>query len=130
MACDPEQPEQVHFFITNRRDWSAGTAARLYQHRWHIETYHRDVKQLLGLAHYQLRSLVGLHRYWLLVDLAYSVLRLPTCSAEATAAGLTLGQLRQQAQQQEERRRVDAALEAWQETGSKAAAYQAAGCAA
>ena len=130
LACDPDQPAQVHFYITNRRDWSAGTAARLYQHRWYIETYHRDVKQLLGLAHYQLRSLVGLRRYWLLVDLAYSVLRVQTCSAEATAAGLTLGQLRRQAQQQDERRRVDAVLEAWQRTGSRAEAYQAAGCAA
>jgi len=130
MTCDPAKPEQVHFYITNRRDWSAGTAARLYQHRWYIETYHRDVKQLLGLAHYQLRSLVGLHRYWLLVDLAYSVLRLPTCSAEAEAAGLTLGQLRQQAQAQEERRRLDAAFEVLLRTGSREQAYQAAGCAA
>ena len=130
MTCDPAKPEQVHFYITNRRDWSASTAARLYQHRWYIETYHRDVKQLLGLAHYQLRSLVGLQRYWLLVDLAYGVLRLPTCSAEAQAAGLTLGQLRQQAQQQEERRRLDAAFEVLLKTGSREKAYRAAGCAA
>ena len=130
MTCDPAKPEQVHFYITNRRDWSAGTAARLYQHRWYIETYHRDVKQLLGLAHYQLRSLVGLRRHWLLVDLAYSVLRLPTCSAEAEAAGLTLGQMRQQAQKQEERRRLDAAFEVLLRTGSKEEAYRAAGCAA
>jgi hypothetical protein len=130
MTCDPAKPAQVHFYITNRRDWSAGTAARLYQHRWYIETYHRDVKQLLGLAHYQLRSLVGLRHYWLLVDLAYSVLRLPTCSAEAEAAGLTLGQLRQQVQVQEERRRMDAALEVFLRTGSREKAYQAAGCAA
>lgn len=129
MTCDPAKPEQVHFYITNRRDWSAGTAARLYQHRWYIETYHRDVKQLLGLAHYQLRSLVGLQRHWLLVDLAYSVLRLPTCSAAAEAAGVTLGQMRQQVQAQEERRRLDAAFEVLQRTGDREQAYRAAGCA-
>ena len=130
MTCDPAQPEQVHFYITNRRDWSVGTAARLYQHRWYIETYHRDVKQLLGLAHYQVRSLEGLRRYWLLVDLAYSVLSLPTCSAEAEAAGMTLGQMRRRAQQQDERRRLDAAFDVLLKTGSREEAYRVAGCAA
>lgn len=129
MACDPEHPDQVHFFISNRRDLATANAVRLYQHRWYIETYHRDVKQLLGLAHYQLRRLVGLRRYWLLVDLAYCVLRVQTCSAAAEAAGLTLGQLRLQEQRADEQRRIAAAIRAWQTTGQLEQAYRAAGCA-
>jgi len=49
--------------------------------------------------------------------------------SEAEAAGMTLGQMRQQAQQQDERRRLDAAFEVLLRTGNREKAYQAAGCA-
>jgi SRSO17 transposase len=133
MTCDPDQPDQVHYLIANRRDLSAGTVLRLYQHRWYIETYHRDVKQLLGLAHYQLRSRLGLQRYWLLVDLAYSVLRLQTCAAAKTqlpnSEAITLGQLRKQVQKQAERDKLAQLLAVYEQTGDRRAVYQAAGCA-
>lgn len=133
MTCDPDQPDQVHYLISSRRDLPAGTVLRLYQHRWYIETYHRDVKQLLGLAHYQLRSRLGLQRYWLLVDLAYSVLRLQTCTVAAqqlpAEPTLSLGQLRKQAQKQAERDKLESLLRLYDQTKDPQAVYQAAGCA-
>lgn len=133
MTCDPDQPGQVHYLISSRRDLPAGTVLRLYQHRWYIETYHRDVKQLLGLAHYQLRSRLGLQRYWLLVDLAYSVLRLQTCVVAAkqlpAEQTMTLGQLRKQAQKQAQREKLATLLRLYDETNDAQAVYQAAGCA-
>lgn len=134
MTCDPDQPDQVHYLVTNRRDLWAGGVLRLYQHRWAIETYHRDAKQLLGLAHYQLRSQVGLQRHWLLVDLAYCVLRLHTCTAAAASApaseAMTLGHLRQRAQKQAERDKLGQLMQLYERTKDVQAVYQAAGCAA
>jgi len=132
MACDPDDSKKVHYYITNRRDLSAASVVRLYQRRWYIETYHRDVKQLLGLAHYQLRSRLGLLRYWLLVDVAYCVLRLQTCWAAEKrtddTAVLTLGQLRQQVQIEAEREKTRAIIEVWEETNDYEAAFKVAGC--
>lgn len=131
-ACDPDESEKVHYYITNRRDLSAASVVRLYQRRWYIETYHRDVKQLLGLAHYQLRSRLGLLRYWLLVDVAYCVLRLQTCWAAEKqtddTAVPTLGQLRKQVQLEAERDKTRAVIKVWKETKDLEAAYEAAGC--
>jgi SRSO17 transposase len=132
MACDPDDSKKVHYYITNRRDLSAASVVRLYQRRWYIETYHRDVKQLLGLAHYQLRSRLGLLRYWLLVDVAYCVLRLQTCWAAEKrtddTAVLTLGQLRQQVQIEAEREKTRAIIKVWEETNDYEAAFKVAGC--
>ena len=131
-ACDPDESEKVHYYITNRRDLSAASVVRLYQRRWYIETYHRDVKQLLGLAHYQLRSRLGLLRYWLLVDVAYCVLRLQTCWAAEKqtddTAVLTLGQLRNQVQLEAEREKTRAVINVWKDTNDYEAAYEVAGC--
>lgn len=133
MSCDAEEPDKVHYFITNRRDYSAATVVRLYQRRWYIETYHRDVKQLLGLAHYQLRCRLGLLRYWLLVDVAYCVLRLQTCWAAENRADdnplPTLGQLRKQAQKEAEREKLRALIKIYETTNDIDQVFAAAGCA-
>ena len=127
MACDPDESEKVHYYITNRRDLSAASVVRLYQRRWYIETYHRDVKQLLGLAHYQLRSRLGL-----LVDVAYCVLRLQTCWAAEKqtddTAVPTLGQLRKQVQLEAEREKTRAIIKVWDQTKDLEAAYEVARC--
>jgi SRSO17 transposase len=135
VSRDEQNPDEVHFFISNRRDLAAGTIVRLYQHRWYIETYHRDVKQLLGLAHYQMRSFLGLQRYWLLVDVAYTVLSVQTCqsgvlqaSAPGTDRSLTLGQLRQLALREAERQRLRELIEIWEKSRDLMAVFKAANC--
>ena len=42
--------EQEMAFITNNLEWSAQTIAELYQCRWDIETFFRQIKQTLQLA--------------------------------------------------------------------------------
>ncbi len=132
LCADAEQPGKVHYYITNQRSLSATSVVRLYQRRWCIETYHRDVKQLLGLAHYQLRCRRGLLRFWLLVDVAYCVLRLQTCweaDNHCEPASLpTLGQLRKAVQIEQERQKLRMLLEIFEQTGDCEAVYRAAGC--
>jgi len=130
---DGEGLEAVHYLVTNRRDLSASQVVGLYRQRWYIETYHRDAKQLLGLAHYQMRRLRGLRRHWMLVDLAYTVLRLQACrdsslQTDASRPKVTLGSLRQQFRVALEQRRVRAAIDIFVATGDYQQAYRVAGC--
>lgn len=47
-----------------------------YTKRWSIETFHKDIKQCLGLEAYQMRLKKGITRHLILVTLAYAVLKL------------------------------------------------------
>jgi SRSO17 transposase len=130
---DGEGLEAVHFLVTNRRDLSASQVAKLYGQRWYIETYHRDAKQLLGLAHYQMRPLRGLRRHWTLVDLAYTALRLQACrdnhlQTDTSRPKATLGSLRRQFRAVLEQKRVRSTIEIYLATGDYQQAYRAAGC--
>lgn len=49
---------------------------REYTKRWSIETFHKDIKQNLGLEAYQMRLKKGITRHLILVTLAYAVLKL------------------------------------------------------
>lgn len=49
---------------------------REYTKRWSIETFHKDIKQNLGLEAYQMRLKKGITRHIILVTLAYAVLKL------------------------------------------------------
>lgn len=49
---------------------------RIYADRWSIETFHRDVKQHLGLEDCQFRTRKGIIRHLMLATLAYAVLKL------------------------------------------------------
>ena len=49
---------------------------RNYIQRWSIETFHKDIKQNLGLEAYQMRLKTGITRHLILVTLAYAVLKL------------------------------------------------------
>lgn len=44
-----------------------------YSHRWPVETFHRNAKQLLGFDDYRLRSISGVERYLELVLIAYTL---------------------------------------------------------
>jgi len=130
---DGEGLEKVHYLVTNRRDLSASQVVGLYRQRWYIETYHRDAKQLLGLAHYQRRPLRGLRRHFMLVDLAYTALRLQACrdnhlQTDASRPKVTLGSLRRQFRVVLEQNRVRATIEIFLATGDYQQAYRAAGC--
>ena len=47
-----------------------------YTKRWSIETFHKDIKQNLGLEAYQMRLRKGITRHLILVTLAYAILKL------------------------------------------------------
>lgn len=49
---------------------------REYTKRWAIETFHKDIKQNLGLEAYQMRLKKGITRHIILVTLAYATLNL------------------------------------------------------
>jgi DDE superfamily endonuclease len=130
---DGEGVEAVRYLVTNRRDLSAWQVVQLYRQRWYIETYHRDAKQLLGLAHYQMRPLRGLRRHWMLVDLAYTALRLQACrdnhlETDTSRPKVTLGDLRRQFRVKVEQDRLRHAFEILLATGDYQQAYRAAGC--
>ena len=46
-----------------------------YLKRWTIETFHRDVKQKLGMNAYQIRTTKGIIRHLILSVLAYAILK-------------------------------------------------------
>ena len=81
----------------------AATVARHYLQRWEIETSYHDTKQLLGLGDYQTRALSGVYRHLLMVDVAYTALRLQgvqsvgTSPEDSSDSPLTLGKLKRQA---------------------------------
>jgi hypothetical protein len=51
--------------------------------RWDVEQLFSDVKELLGLDHYQLMSATAIQRFWTLVMLAYLFLDEERCRLQA-----------------------------------------------
>jgi Transposase DDE domain len=93
--------------VTNRTDWSCKQILDNYLHRWSIETFYRDSKQLLGLDEYRTRTYAANEAHWCLVFVAYSLLHLgclPPPSSKGkgktpTTPSKTIGEVcRQQAQ--------------------------------
>jgi len=64
------------FLISTRTKDTPVEIIRTYRIRWHIETYHWDIKQHLGFAKSFVRKTQGIVRHAILVALAYAVLRL------------------------------------------------------
>lgn len=46
---------------------------QLYVSRWEIEVYFRDCKTKLAIDKYQIRSAVGIRRFWLITSIAYNL---------------------------------------------------------
>jgi len=67
--------DDVLFLATNRSGTVKGIISD-YMLRWSVETFYKDAKQHLGLDKCQMRKLDGIKRYWYLVLMAHSVLRL------------------------------------------------------
>lgn len=75
-----EQPGGVLKFALS--NLPAGTsrvrAVRLWKHRWRVEQGHQQMKEELGLDHFEGRSWRGFHRHAAMVLLAYGFLLLET----------------------------------------------------
>jgi SRSO17 transposase len=70
--------------ISNRTNLAAKELLVHYLHRWPIETFYRDSKQLLGLNDYRTRPLEANHAHWCLVFVAYSFLHLESLALSST----------------------------------------------
>lgn len=72
---DEKKWSRPFYLISTNAKKSAVQIIRTYANRWSIETFHRDIKQNLGLEAYQLRGRTGITRHLILVALAYAVLK-------------------------------------------------------
>lgn len=69
-----QQGDWKYYFSNFPADTSLETLVGYVHHRWQIERFHQDSKQLLGWDDYQGRLWKGFHRNSVLVMLAYSFL--------------------------------------------------------
>jgi len=72
---DDRKWSRPFYLISTNTKKSAVQIIRAYAERWSIETFHRDIKQNLGLEAYQLRGRTGITRHLILVALAYAALK-------------------------------------------------------
>ncbi|MFQ5621153.1 MAG: transposase, partial [Candidatus Nanoarchaeia archaeon] len=67
--------KHFHLISTNAQD-SPVQIIRQYRLRWHIEVFHRDIKQNLEFDHAIVRKKEGIVRHAIFVALAYTILQL------------------------------------------------------
>lgn len=72
---DEKKWSRPFYLISTNTKKSSVQIIRTYAERWSIETFHRDIKQNLGLEAYQLRGRTGITRHLILVALAYASLK-------------------------------------------------------
>ena len=82
-AAEKKWSRPFYLISTNTKK-SAVQIIRTYANRWSIETFHRDIKQNLGLEAYQVRGRLGITRHLILTVLAYAVLKFWTCLQNVT----------------------------------------------
>ncbi|MFI7142939.1 IS701 family transposase [Streptomyces massasporeus] len=69
----PNEPETVQFWLSNLPDDTPlTTLVRLAKLRWRIEHDYREMKQALGLAHFEGRTWNGCHHHVTLVSVAHA----------------------------------------------------------
>ena len=81
---DKKKWSRPFYLISTNTEKSAVQIIRTYAERWSIETFHRDIKQNLGLEAYQVRGRTGITRHLILVALAYAVLKFWQCLQNVT----------------------------------------------
>jgi len=81
---DEKKWSRPFYLISTNTQKSSVQIIRTYAERWSIETFHRDIKQNLGLEAYQVRGRKGITRHLILVVLAYAVLKFWTCLQNVT----------------------------------------------
>lgn len=74
VSKSPKAPSNLNYWVCSDRRLKAATIMELYAVRWEIETFHKQVKQLLGLSDNQCVSERSVRRMWTLVLIAYSYL--------------------------------------------------------
>ena len=82
---------ETKYLISNDLELSPAQAVKLYRCRWSIETWHRDLKQHLGLGELWVRSWQACQRHWTLCLVAHNALVLWNASLPATNRKRTLG---------------------------------------
>ena len=75
LICYPREAfgvaSALRAFVCTNPSLSTMTILNFYRKRWDIEVFFRQVKQKLALDKYQIRSVVGIQRFWLLMSLAH-----------------------------------------------------------
>ena len=70
-------PRSKHYFVALPATASRHALVQLAHHRWAIEQQYQELKDELGLDHFEGRSFVGWHRHVVLTALAYTWLHPP-----------------------------------------------------
>lgn len=65
---------QTKFWVSSDLDADIDTLLKHIAQRWDVEVLFADVKELLGIDQYQLMSAEAIHRFWVLVMIAYGYL--------------------------------------------------------
>ena len=81
---DKKKWSRPFYLISTNTTKSPFQIIRTYAERWSIETFHRDIKQNLGLEAYQVRGRMGITRHLIFVVLAYAVLKFWACLHNVT----------------------------------------------
>jgi len=84
-----EQPDEaIKFALSNLpTDTPVLAAVRLWKQRWRVEQGHQQMKEELGLDHFEGRSWRGFHHHAAMVLLAYGFLRLEQARPQTGAPG-------------------------------------------
>ncbi|MCP4205996.1 MAG: hypothetical protein GY767_02970 [Shimia sp.] len=94
MAADgvaPEESERTKYWLlTLPADTKLKDPVKLAKHRWIIERDYEELKQELGLGHYEERGSRGFHHYAMLCTVGYGFLvaGLPGCLTVLGKGGL------------------------------------------
>ena len=67
------EPSALRAFLCTDLSLSVTDILNRYAFRWKIELFFRHAKQKLAFDKYQIRSSVGIQRFWLLMSLAYFI---------------------------------------------------------
>jgi hypothetical protein len=75
LICVRDQlDDKTHFWASSDLEADVDTLLAHIAQRWDIEVLFADVKELLGIDQYQLMSAEAIHRFWVLVMVAYGYL--------------------------------------------------------
>jgi hypothetical protein len=66
-------PKAINAFLCTDASLDTQTILEYYCHRWCIETFFQEEKGRLGFDRYQIRSIKGIERLWLLMSLCHLV---------------------------------------------------------
>lgn len=84
-----EEAEPVRFWLSDLpADTPLTTLVRLAKLRWRIEHDYREMKQALGLAHFEGRTFTGWHYHVTLVSLAHAFCTLRRLATAPKDVGL------------------------------------------